>query len=182
MQAELVARAGRGDHDAFELIAQSAVGRLYGTATLILRDREAAADAVQETLIAAWQNLPLLRDPDAFDAWLRRILVRNCYRSMRRRRRVLHVQVSEMDVPVSSHEDRIDTIDRIDRAFVRLEPDHRALLVLHHRLGLGLQEAADTLGIPVGTAKSRLHRATSAFRAALDAEDREVVLTRGHTA
>jgi len=83
---------------------------------------------------------------------------------------------------VRSQEDKVGTLDQIDRAFLRLTPDHRALLVLHHRLGLGLEEAADTLGIPVGTAKSRLHRATSAFRAAWEAENREVVSIRGQTA
>jgi len=85
VEPELIGRARQGDHDAFEQIAKSAVGRLYGTASLILRDREAAADAVQDTLIAAWQNLPLLRDPEAFDGWLNRILVRNCYRAVRSR-------------------------------------------------------------------------------------------------
>jgi RNA polymerase sigma-70 factor (ECF subfamily) len=182
VQAELVARARQGDHDAFEQIARSAVGRLYGTASVILRDREAAADAVQETLIAAWRNLPLLRDPEAFDGWLSRILIRNCYRAVRSRRRVLEMHVKEIDAPVRSQEDRVGTMDQIDRAFSRLSPDHRAVLVLHHRLGLELQEAADTLGIPVGTAKSRLHRATSAFRAAFEAEDREAILIRGQTA
>ena len=182
MEPELIGRARQGDHDAFEQIAKSAVGRLYGTASLILRDREAAADAVQDTLIAAWQNLPLLRDPEAFDGWLNRILVRNCYRAVRSRRRVLEVQVKEIDAPVRSQEDKVGTLDQIDRAFLRLTPDHRALLVLHHRLGLGLEEAADTLGIPVGTAKSRLHRATSAFRAAWEAGNREVVSIRGQTA
>src|SRR5688572_7382558 len=172
----------QGDHDAFEQIAQAAVGRLYGTASLLLRDRDAAADAVQETLIAAWQNLPLLREPQAFEGWLRRILIRNCYRAVRSRRRVLQVQVKEIDAPVRSPEDSVGAMDQIDRAFLRLTTEHRALLVLHHRLGLGLAEAADTLGIPVGTAKSRLHRATSAFKAAWAAEDREVTSIRGQTA
>jgi RNA polymerase sigma factor (sigma-70 family) len=182
VRPELIARAQRGDHEAFEQIANTVVARLYGTATLILRDRDAASDAVQETLIGAWKNLPSLREPDAFDGWLNRILIRNCYRAVRSRRRVLEMHVKEIDAPVRSAEERVSTMDQIERAFLRLTPDHRALLVLHHRLGLGLEEAADTLGIPVGTAKSRLHRATSAFRAAMDAEDREVVFVRGHMA
>jgi RNA polymerase sigma factor (sigma-70 family) len=179
---DLVMKAQEGDHQAFEQIAKSVVARLYGTATLILRDSDAASDAVQEALISAWKSLPMLRDPSAFDGWLNRILVRSCYRAIRGRRRAVGLQVIEMDSPVGSDEERVDTLDQIERAFGRLTPEHRAVLVLHHRLGLGLDEAAQTLGIPLGTAKSRLSRATTAFRAALEAENRDVAIVRGHTA
>lgn len=182
MTPELILRARKGDHEAFEQIAKSVVARLYGTATLILRDSDAASDAVQEALISAWRSLPMLRDPSAFDGWLNRILIRCCYRAIRARRRSVELQVIEMDGAVVSEEERVDTLDQIERAFRRLTTEHRAVLVLHHRLGLGLEEAAQTLDIPLGTAKSRLNRATSAFRAALEAEQREVALVRGHTA
>jgi RNA polymerase sigma-70 factor (ECF subfamily) len=179
---ELLLRAQHGDHDAFEQIAKSVVGRLFGTASLILRDSDAASDAVQETLISAWKSLPSLRDANAFDGWVNRILVRSCYRAMRGRRRGLEVQIVEIDHAVRSDSERVDTMDQIERAFIRLTPEHRAVLVLHHRLGLGLDEAARLLDIPLGTAKSRLSRATSALRGALEAEDRDIPLTRGHTA
>jgi len=170
---ELVARAQTGDREAFEEIAASVVRRLYGTATLIIRDPDAASDAVQETLISVWQNLPSLRDPNLFDGWLNRILVRSCYKAIRGRRRSrLEVQVMEVDVPVGSDEHRVDALDRIERAFRRLTTEHRTVLVLHHRLGLQMDEVAETIGIPVGTAKSRLHRAAAALRAALEADDR----------
>lgn len=171
---ELVRRAQSGDHDAFERLASSAASRMYGTAILIVRDPDAARDAVQEALIEAWRNLPALRDPQAFEAWLRKILVRACYRVLRNGRRLrLEARVTEIDAPSRSMEADISEVDRLGRAFDRLHPDQRAVLVLHHRLGLPLNETADALGVPLGTVKSRLNRATTALRAALDAEDRE---------
>ena len=179
MTPDLVALAQRGDREAFEELAASVVRRLYGTATLIIRDQDAAADAVQETLISAWQDLPSLRDPSAFDGWLNKILVRSCYRAIRGlHRRRIEVQIMEVDAPVSADQERIDALDRIDRAFHRLTAEHRAVLVLHHRLGLQLDEVAQTLGVPTGTVKSRLNRAAAALRAALDADDRADVLLR----
>jgi RNA polymerase sigma-70 factor, ECF subfamily len=178
---ELVTRAQHGDHAAFEQIAKDAVGRLYRTASLILRDSAAADDAVQDALISVWKSLPTLRETAAFDGWMNRILVRSCYRAIGRRLRRLEVQVIEIDHAIASDEERVDMIDQIERAFRRLTPEHRAVLVLHHRLGLTTDEAAQTLGIAAGTAKSRLNRATSALRAALEAEDRGAPLMRGHT-
>ena len=173
MTPELVARAQEGDREAFEEIAASVVRRLYGTATLIIRDPDAASDAVQETLISVWQDLPSLRDPNLFDGWLNRILVRSCYKAIRGRQRSrIEVQVIEVDAPVSSDEHRVDSLDQIERAFRRLTSEHRTVLVLHHRLGLQQDEMAESLGIPVGTVKSRLHRATAALRAALEADER----------
>ena len=172
-----------GDHAAFEQLCSVTVDRLYGTATLILRDRDAAKDAVQETLIEAWRNLPTLRDSGAYQGWLNRILIRRCYGAIRqRRRRSIEVQVLEIDAPTHSHERDIAAVDHIDRAFRRLTYDQRAVLVLHHHLGLELGEAAGVLGIPVGTVKSRLNRATSALRAALEAENRSGALMKGQTA
>jgi RNA polymerase sigma-70 factor, ECF subfamily len=178
---DVVKRAQAGDREAFEAIAQSVVSRLYGTASLIIRDPDAASDAVQETLIKVWQNLPSLRDPTALDGWINRILVRSCYKAVRGRRRSRsEVGVIEIDVPVSSDEHRIDALDEIERAFRRLTVEHRAVLVLHHRLGLQLDEVAVTLDIPLGTVKSRLNRAASALRAALEADQRAGVVMKGY--
>lgn len=183
MTADLVTRAQKGDHSAFEQLCGITVDRLYGTATLILRDPEAAKDAVQETLIEAWRNLTTLREPDAYQGWLHRILVRRCYRQIRQRnRRSMEVHVLEIDAPTESHERGVDAIDQIERAFRRLTHDQRTVLVLHHRVGLQLNEAAAVLGVPVGTVKSRLNRATAALRAALDAENRQTALMKGQTA
>ena len=177
-----VLRAQRGDHEAFERLATAMAGRLVGTATLILRDRDAARDAVQETLIEVWRSLPSLRDPDAFEGWLHRILVRSCHRAARSdRRRAIEIRQLDIDVPNPSGEYTIDDRDRIERAFRRLTTEQRTALVLHHHLGLPLAEAAGILQIPTGTMKSRLNRATTALRAALDADEREGAAMMGWT-
>jgi RNA polymerase sigma-70 factor (ECF subfamily) len=176
-------RAQDGDHAAFEQLAAAMAGRLVGTATLILRDRDAARDAVQETLIEVWRSLPSLRDPDAFEGWLHRILVRACHRAVRsNRRRAVEIRQLDIDVPNPSEEHVIDDRDRIERAFRRLTTEQRSALVLHHHLGLPLAESAGILQIPMGTMKSRLNRATAALRAALDADEREGEARIGWTA
>ena len=183
MTRELVLRAQRGDHQAFERLAAANARRLHGVATLIVRDREAASDAVQETLIEVWRSLPSLRDPDAFEGWLQKILVRACHRAVNaRRRRTVEVPGLEIDSPVPSGEGDVDDRDQLERAFKRLTLEQRTVLVLHHHLGLGLAESAAILGIPVGTMKSRLSRSTDALRAALAADERETLVLEGRTA
>jgi RNA polymerase sigma-70 factor (ECF subfamily) len=180
---DAVVRAQRGDHEAFEQLAAAMAGRLIGTATLILRDPDAARDAAQETLIEVWRNLPSLRDPDAFEGWVHRILVRACHHAVRSsRRRAVEVRQLDIDVPHASSEHTIDDRDRIERAFRRLSTEQRTALVLHHHLGLPLAESASILQIPLGTMKSRLNRATAALRAALDADEREGAALMGWTA
>lgn len=160
MQRDLVERAQGGDHDAFASLAGAAIFRLDAAARLILRDPDEAKDAVQETLVRAWRDLPTLRSPDRFDAWLHRLLVRSCVDEARRlRRHRLDVQLTQVDSPhvpdgASSTEQR----DEIERGFRRLDTQQRAVVVLHHYLDLPLPEVANALGIPLGTAKSRLSR------------------------
>jgi RNA polymerase sigma-70 factor (ECF subfamily) len=166
MQRDLAERARQGDHDAFTALVDGSIGRLYAVAFLILRDRDRAHDAVQEALVAAWRDIRGLRDPDRLDAWFRRLVVRACYRQARadRRRTVVELRVVPGEPATSA------------------SPDHRAVLVLTHYLGLPLNEAAEILDIPSGTAKSRLSRALAAMRAALDADDRVDLVEQGRTA
>jgi len=176
-QRELVERAQRGDHDAFAVLAGAFVARLDGAARLILRDRELARDAVQEGFLHAWRNLPTLRDPDRFEAWLHRLVFRACIDILRRRgRRPIEVELSpiESDGPVVADVSTF-VADRelLDDALRRLDPEWRAVVVLHYYLGLPLPAVAATLGIPTGTAKSRLHRSLAAMRLtiAVDPDD-----------
>ncbi len=185
MQQELVVRARRGDHDAFAALAGAALFRLDAAARLILRDPDQAKDAVQETLVRAWRDLPTLRDPDRFDAWLHRLLVRACIDEARRlRRHRFDVELTQIDAPSTADTTTVTADrDQLDRGFSRLEADARALIVLHHYLDLPLPEVAFALGIPLGTAKSRLHRALRDMRAALDADARpRADLPEGHLA
>ena len=176
-QRDLVERAQRGDHDAFAALAGAAIARLDAAATLILRDRELARDAVQETLVRAWRDLPTLRDVERFDAWLHRLLVNACFDLVRRRkRRAIEVELTTLHTPSTSDFSR-SVVDRdaLDRALRALEPEWRAIVVLHYYLGMPMPDVASTLRIPLGTAKSRLHRAIGVLRTSV-VED-EVVST-----
>jgi RNA polymerase sigma-70 factor (ECF subfamily) len=162
-----VDQARRGDHEAFTVLIRGRIARLDAAARLILRDTDLARDAVQEALIRAWRDLPGLRDPDRFDAWLHRLLTRSCIDAARaRRRRSLEIELTPDDGPWT-HDPSSSVADRdlLDRALGRLQPDARALVVLVHYLGLTVPAAADALGIPLGTAKSRLSRTLVAMRA-----------------
>jgi RNA polymerase sigma-70 factor (ECF subfamily) len=169
---ELVERAGRGDHDAFATLASASATRLDAAARLILRDPELARDAVQNALVRAWRDLPGLRDPDRFDAWLHRLLVNSCLdEARRRRRRPIEVEIDPIDEPATADTaGHLADRDLVERALTRLDPEHRALVVLHYYLGYPLPEAATTLGISVPAAKSRLHRAMQGLRRTLTAD------------
>jgi RNA polymerase sigma-70 factor (ECF subfamily) len=168
---ELVERAGRGDHDAFAMLATAASARLDAAARLILRDRELARDAVQNALVRAWRDLPGLRDPDRFDAWLHRLLVNACLDEARRlRRRPIEVDVLPIDRATTDEAQRLADRDLVDRALERLDPALRALVVLHYFLGYPVPEAAALLGLSLTAAKSRLHRAMTALRRVLTAD------------
>ena len=175
MQRDLVIRAKTGDHEAFTALATGSIARLHRTARLIVRDDDLASDAVQDALVAAWLDIRAVRDPDLFDAWLHRLLVRSCYRaaSSDRRRRAVEVRVQALDAPGDIGDGRdLTARDLVDRGFRRLTPELRAVLVVHHYLGLRDAEGAHVLGIPAGTFKSRLHRASGALRAAIEADER----------
>lgn len=174
MQRDLVERAMAGDHDAFSELARVSIGRLYAVARLILRDPHRAEDATQEALVVAWRDLSALRDPDRFDAWLRRLLVRVCYREADRGRRRWAIETEIREAPTVGADPALELAhrDELERGFRRLDLDQRTVIVLHYYLGLSLDEAAETLGVPPGTVRSRLHRATRVLRAALDADAR----------
>ena len=173
---DLVVRAQAGDREAFGALAQLASDRLYVLAARILRDNDLAEDALQGALIAAWRQLPVLRDPDRFDAWMRKVLVHACYAEARRRRSwSANVRVLPVDGPAGPDDIvSIDQRDTLDRAFRRLTVEQRAVFVLHHHQGLPLVEIADALDIPAGTARSRLHYATRLLRTAIEADERPV--------
>jgi RNA polymerase sigma-70 factor (ECF subfamily) len=165
-----------GDEEAYAGLMAMVGDRLLAIAYRILRDLHLAEEAVQITLISAWRDLPSLRDPTRFDAWITRLLVRACYGEAKRQRRWnAHVR----ELPIDGPEDPDSTMsvvdrDQLDRGFRRLAPDQRAIFILHHYVGWTQVEIARNLEIPVGTVKSRLHYATQTLRAALEADSRTV--------
>ena len=174
MDPTIVARAQRGDEEAFAALVDAAGGRLHAVAHRILRDIDLAEDATQQALLDIWRDLPDLRDPARFDAWSYRLLVRACYAEGRRTRRatpnlrLLPADESTVEEGLSEVVDR----DQLERGFRRLSLEHRAVVVLHHYLDLPLDEVAETLGVPLGTVRSRLLHAMRGLRAALDADAR----------
>jgi DNA-directed RNA polymerase specialized sigma24 family protein len=168
MDSSLVVRAQQGDRGAFSDLVDAIGGRLHAIAYSVLRDRELARDATQQTLLTAWQDLPRLRDPDRFEAWTCRILVRNCHAEARRASHWLPISL-ERPMPEPSVADDTATViarDRIERGFRRL----------NFYLDLPPAVIADQLGMPVGTVHSRLHRALHSLHAAIDADERALVL------
>ena len=173
---DLVVQAQGGDHAAFERLAHVVSDRVHGVAFNILRDSDQAEDATQQTLLAVWRDLPQLRDPGRFEAWVYRIAVRACQAEARRTRRWLSVVSpwtgdgpTVIDADLQAVADR----DQFDRAFRRLSVDQRTVIVLHHYLGLTIEQVAEMAGVSDGTVKSRLNRGCARLRTALtvDATD-----------
>jgi RNA polymerase sigma-70 factor (ECF subfamily) len=179
---ELVERAAKGDQEAFAGLARLSSNRLYAIAWRILRDHHLAEDAVQQALITVWNELPRLRDPDRFEAWTYRLVVRAAMAEARRGRRGALVQLLPDDNDPSPAPDQYGAVadrDRLERGFRKLTPEQRAVLVLQHYAGLSQVEIADVLGIPVGTAGSRLHYAARALRSAIEADERAATTREG---
>ncbi len=180
MDHELVLRAKEGDRDAFTRLVDAIGGRLHAIAYAILRDHELAHDATQSTLLDAWKHLGKLRDPGRFEAWTYRILVRACHAEARRARRW---QPSSLDAGLREPVvvDGVDLVadrDQIDRAFRQLNVDQRAAIVLVYYRGLTPAQAAEALGVPLGTVQSRVFRALRLMRAALEADARRTTQDR----
>ncbi len=171
LDRDLVERARSGDQEAFADLVHQVSDTLLGIARRIVRDPGLAEDVLQNALLAIWRKLPHLRDADRFDGWAFRILVHACYAEAPRNRRWAST-VRSLPAALADASDDIQVIsdrDELEQAFRRLPLDQRAVFVLHHYVGLPLVAVAETLGIPDGTARSRLHYATRALRAAFDA-------------
>lgn len=174
MDKELVLRAQDGDREAFAEIATALYSRLHRVAQNILSDIGSADDATQQAVLEMWRNLPKLRDAERFDAWSYRILVNACRAEGRRSRRWMPAMVRAPDEDPSAAGAFSGVIqrDELERGFRRLSLQQREVVVLHHYLSWPLPQVAQVLGIPVGTAHSRLSRAMGSLRAALEADAR----------
>jgi RNA polymerase sigma-70 factor (ECF subfamily) len=184
MDRDLVERARSGDQEAFADLVHQVSDSLFSVARRILRDPGLAEDVLQDALVTIWRKLPHLREPDRFEAWAYRILVHACYADAPRNRRwaatvrVLPLARADETDDYRSISDR----DVLERAFRGLPLDQRAVFVLHHHVGLPLVAVAETLGIPDGTARSRLHYATRALRTAFEASRAQIKVQEGRPA
>ena len=181
----MVERARSGDHEAFADLVHQVSDALLGIARRIVRDPGLAEDVLQNALLTIWRKLPQLREADRFDGWAYRILVNACYADAPRNRRWAST-IRLLPIDLASDVDDIQNLsdrDELEVAFRRLSLDHRAVFVMHHYVGLPLVVVAETLGIPDGTARSRLHYATQALRAAFEeARASDTALTEGRLA
>jgi RNA polymerase sigma-70 factor, ECF subfamily len=177
----LLDRAAQGEVEAFDALLRPRLDRLCRMAVAITRSEADARDAVQEASILAWRQLPKLRERTSFDPWLAQIVVNACRGLLRsqNRRRVREIDIDDEartigDVRASSADapDGVADSEAVQRAFLRLDPDARALIALHYVEQRPLSEIATTLGIPVGTVKWRLFRARRVLDGALKAENR----------
>jgi RNA polymerase sigma-70 factor (ECF subfamily) len=174
LDRELVARAQAGDESAFTELAARIGDRMYATAQHILHDTGRAEDAVQQAMINIWRELPRLEDPSRFQAWAYRIVIRAAYAEARHRRlwRAKSVSAFASRTVAPDHATNVADREQLERGFLVLPLDHRAVLVLKHYSGLSNPEIAEALGIPEGTVRSRLHHGIRALRAALEADAR----------
>jgi len=175
--SDTVRRAQAGDVAAFDLLVRTRLDRSFRFACAVLGNEADAADAVQDAYVTAWRELPRLRDPDRFDAWLGRIVLNSCRQGVRRRGRVreLSLDMVDPDAATGSRQSEpggVGERDALARAIDRLPVEQRAILALHHLEDRPVGEIAARLGIPTGTVKWRLHAARRALERALAIEDR----------
>jgi RNA polymerase sigma-70 factor (ECF subfamily) len=172
--AALVTLAQSGDEEAFASLAITIGHRLHAISKRILRDTDRAEDATQQALLQIWRELPSLRDPGRFEAWCYRVLVRVCYAESRATRRWAP-NVHLLSRNATSRDGDLDDVwdrDQLERGFRRLSIEHRTVVVLHYYLDQSPEEIGETLGVPVGTIRSRLFYAIRAMRANLEADER----------
>ena len=184
MDRDLVERARSGDQAAFADLVHQVSDTLLGIARGILRDPGLAEDVLQDALVTIWRKLPHLREPERFEAWAYRILVNACYAAAPQNRRWAST-VRILPIDRASNADDVQAVsdrDELERAFRKLPLDQRAVFVLHHHAGLPLVAVAEALGIPEGTARSRLHYSTRALRAAFVASRARDNLREGRLA
>lgn len=171
---DIVREAQTGRAEAFEVLVEHFGPQVYRLASAIVGPDD-ARDVAQETFIAAWRELPRLREPDRFEPWLRRILInrsRNVLRARERR------PTASLDLPGASDglvgwvdfRDAAHARQALDGAFAALSADQRAVIALHYGADLSIRDAAESMGVAVGTAKSRLNAALRRLRVAVEGQ------------
>jgi RNA polymerase sigma-70 factor (ECF subfamily) len=162
LDAILIGRYLQGEVAAFDELMRAHEDRVFAVCLRMLRDREAALDATQETFIAVFRKADRFAGRAAFSTWLYRVAVNTCYDQVRRRRRHAAVPLPDSNDPIDvSADDGFTSVELrsdIEAALVALPDEFRAAVVLADVEGLSLQAVADILEVPVGTVKSRVFR------------------------
>ena len=173
MERSLIERARAGDRDAFEVLVRFKVDAVYRTSLAILGNPTDAQDATQDAFISMWRSFRGLRDVDRFDAWFGRIVTNACRMALRHRRTVREIPMTtglpEREADGTDAFAASIAADDFDQAFDSLAVEQRSLLVAHYLDGRSVESLADELGVPIGTAKSRLFTARRALERALEA-------------
>lgn len=175
---ELVRRAQAGEREAFEMLFERHAVEIYRLAAAIVGEAD-ARDVAQETFVTAWQQLPRLRQPGSFRAWIRRTCVNRSRDWLRSRDRGGHpAPLATIGDPMERLLDQggdfrgaVEARALLEPAFHRLSVDQRAVLALHYSMGYSIAETADALGVRVGTAKSRLNSGLARLRVAIRPDD-----------
>src|SRR5439155_15142610 len=172
--AELIERYLRGDSAAFSTLVRRHERRVYNLCYRMLGRDEDARDASQDAFLTALRKLSSFRGEAQFTTWMHRVTVNACYDLLRRKRREPMLEpprdedAPEPPGPASpDHADRAVAAVDVQRALIRVPQEFRAVLILHDVHDLAYEDIAETLGIPVGTVKSRLHRGRIALAQAL---------------
>ncbi len=170
--AEVVARVLGGDREAFGLIVRRYESGLLRFATRVLGGRDAAADAVAESLVRAYRHLASCRDPTRLRTWLYRIVANRCKSHLARR---ATGDVSLDDVPPIADPadneaalERVQQLAVVEQALAMLSPEKREAFVLKHVEGMSYQEMAAVTGERIPTLKMRVHRAREALLKVLE--------------
>ncbi|TMF39136.1 MAG: RNA polymerase sigma factor [Chloroflexi bacterium] len=165
---QILARAVEGDAESFSRLIEPLLDPAYRLAAVMLADRSAAEDAVQEGAIKAWRKVRQLRgDISSLRPWFLSIVANEC-RMARRTRWWSVIKLADVTAPAA---DERESHSDLRRALLRLSPDERLPLVLHFYLDLPLEELAKTLGVSPSAAKSRVYRAAKRLRADLTIEE-----------
>lgn len=158
---ELIAAAISGDEGAFGVLVRRHADAVYGHALRFFGDRNAAEDATQEVFLKVFRALSTFDNRSRFSTWLYRV-TRNVCLDMVRRGARQPIAVDPLDLspdPVADFSDSIATRDAVERAMQSLSPEDRAALDAVTLFDLSYEQAADVLGVPQGTVKSRVFRA-----------------------
>jgi RNA polymerase sigma-70 factor (ECF subfamily) len=161
-EAELLSRVVSGDRAAFDDVMRTHEDRVFSVCLRILGDRERALDATQDTFLTVFRKAAQFQARSTLGTWIYRIAVNTCYDHIRRsQRRPTQPLPDHVDPADPSAEEAIDSAalrPEIEAALARIPADFRDAVILSDLEGLTMPEAAEVLGVPIGTVKSRVFR------------------------